>query len=96
MKTFFKTILAAAAILGSVDGRRHLDDTSMGRRHPVVSEDSTQMALVGTTNSPLVQGTDCTLMCLFKDTHNSFCWKFQSPMLEAGYDWSQSQGTGYW
>jgi len=84
----FKALaLATVLAMTGSDCKRHLDDTEFGRRIPIASNDNTLTALVGTPYSPLVQGTDCTPMCLFKDAQNSFCWKFQSPMLTAGYDW---------
>ena len=46
--------------------------------------------------SPLVEGTDCVPMCLFRDSQNSFCWKFQSPMLTTGWDFKQSSSSNYW
>ena len=73
-----KTLLIATvlSLTTGTDAKRHLDDTEFGRRIPIASNDNTLTALVGTPYSPLVQGTDCTPMCLFKDAANSFCWKF--------------------
>ena len=31
---------------------------------------------LGTRDSPIVQASDCTDMCLFKDNYNEWCWKF--------------------
>lgn len=96
MKAIIKTLVVATVCILGGDARRHLDDTATGRHQQIVTNDHTQLAVTGTQYSPLVEGTDCEVMCLFKDTHNQFCWKFQSPMLTAGYDWQQSQGDRYW
>lgn len=50
---------------------------------------------MGTRYSPLVEAsTDCPEMCLFKDQdpegkNNSFCWKYKSPLITLGWEWSQ-------
>ena len=81
---------------GDVEAKRHLDDSTHSRHLELAVPDDEYQGAVGELVSPLVEGTDCTPMCLFRDAHNYFCWKFQSPMLTAGWDWKQSTGTKYW
>ena len=61
-----KILITLAAILISVaSARRHLDDTIEHRRMPIESHDESLVEATGTVFSPLVEGTDCTQMCLF-------------------------------
>ena len=92
-QTSFATILVGAT---GVSGRRHLDDKLNTFYRPIGDDIKTYEGAVKEYHSPLVKGTDCTTMCLFNDGLNSFCWKFQSPMLTAGWDWSQSTDDYEW
>ncbi len=89
------TAIATVFSLSDVNARRHLDDQIEHRRN-AVELDSSYSEATGDVFSPLVEGTDCTPMCLFEDKYNSYCWKFQSPMLQMGWEWQQTKGTRYW
>lgn len=92
-----QSILATMLLTaGEVQGKRHLDD-KVNRHHLELADPNEEYtAVTGEMHSPLVEGTDCVPMCLFRDNKNSFCWKFQSPMLTAGWDFKQTSGTNYW
>ena len=84
-------------LVGLNEARRHLhnDDFAI-KRLALKSNDANMAALVGTQNSPLVEATDCTEMCVFKDnTGNEWCFKFQSPALTSGWKWKQATSDGY-
>jgi hypothetical protein len=72
--------IATVFLADDTSARRHLDDDIEHRRN-TVAVDSSYSEATSEVFSPLVEGTDCTPMCLFEDKYNSYCWKFQSPML---------------
>ena len=75
-----KTSIATAFLLAPTDARRHLDDR-IDHHSAVTSPSQLQVAATQEDYTPLVEASDCPKMCLFEDDDNSFCWKFQSPML---------------
>jgi hypothetical protein len=87
--------IATVFSVAEVDARRHLDNDIEHRRN-AVELDSSYTEATGDVHSPLVEGTDCTPMCLFEDKYNRYCWKFQSPMLQMGWEWQQTKGDRYW
>mgnify|MGYP006089192743 CR=1 FL=1 len=48
------------------------------------------VAAIGTNESPIVSAGACTDMCLFNDGQNKWCWRFESPTLEVGWEWKQT------
>lgn len=79
-----------------VQAKRHLDDSVNSRHLVLATPNQDYTEATGEAVSPLVEATDGVPQCLFRDAENSFCWKFQSPMLSAGWDFKQSSGTNYW
>jgi len=84
-----------ATLMTATSAKRHLDNDIENHRASISLQDSTLERETGIVQSPLVEGADCVNMCLFQDQHNSYCWKFQSPMLTVGWDWKQSTGDRY-
>ena len=101
MVAFSSLITYASLLLTTTDARRHLDldpDAFDAPRVPVQNAEQSQANALGTVNSPLVKGTDCTELCLFKDDHNEWCAKFQSPVVTLGWDFEQGTDDtdNYW
>ena len=86
---FVFVIATLLSFMGVAQARRHYNSGALesAPRAAIESQDNTTNLVVGTSRGPLVQASDTALMCLFKDANNSFCWKFQSPMLTIGWQW---------
>jgi hypothetical protein len=79
--------LATLVLVDQTVARRYLDDRHIGN----LATNQEYTEATGEVYSPIVEASDCTSMCLFSDQHNSFCFKFQSPVLKSGWEWSQTK-----
>ncbi len=91
MAIISKLISVALLLLTTpVLGRRHLDYPHGHKeftRETTTETDQSMVAAIGTTETPIVQGTPCTDMCLFNDGKNKWCFRFEAPTLEIGWEW---------
>lgn len=69
--------LVLLSLLATAEARRHLhNDDFQLKRLAMKSNDQNLNAALGTQNSPLVEATDGTNMCMFYDRSGATKWCF--------------------